>query len=634
MGEAITRAVLLSRRPDRGLGAIAEHTPAFLIPLAGKSLADRTAGRLADLGIRSVSVLISDDADRAMAFFNDGARWGLQIDISDVRTTEQMLARLRRINQEEAILLGDLYRLPVLEKDLLRACESSGQSTVLRNDDGSHTGWALLPKGTLNGPAVRSMDDLFHELNDAGSTRSLPGTVLSCLSAGDILASTNALLAGEVAHQIIPGGSADPHLWIGAGTVIHPQADLRPPVWIGENCRIEAGVILGPNTCVADGCVLRKNAAATNSCILPGTIIGSELELDQALVDRNYLAYADTNRTVAIPDGFLLGSNTHVHPVAFAGQLLGRLIALILLLPSVPFTAAIWFIGRLSNGESPLEKAHCLRLPASSDPMLWKTFTHRRWKSGIQPVWRGIAQSDSARILLALPEIAFGRLHWVGLLPRTPEQVEALPEDWRMLYLNTKPGLFQLADVDQCRLNDSSIEQQYSSEVYYASFRGFRQDLTILLKSLLCGRRGRPPARKPVVLSLSTDSRTLDALHEFLNHEVVWPDFSSTRRAEIITAVHEAATNIIRHAYGFREDRPLHVHARADEEHVWIDFYDKGIPFDPDTIAPPAFSIEAEGGFGWYLINRIADHIRIERFNDWNHLSMLFGKNEKGDAER
>lgn len=627
-------AVLFAVKTESNLGFITDHTPAFLLPLAGKCQADRIIGRLGDLGIKEITIII-DSADSAAAaqLLGDGTRWGVALHLIDIRTPQQAVERLMRMPFAEPVLLGDLYQFPQITKTTLRRLHQAETAILSGAEDGA-TGWASLTTVALEACQATTPEALFAHLEHTGAPRiQTSGPELRCITAKDILSSTQALLLNQISDQVVSGSSGDPGLWIGAGSIIHPTVKIVPPVWIGENCRLDRNVRLGPNACIADSCVLGQGSTIENSSVLPGTCIGRELELDGTLADRNYLAYADAGLTVAIPDSFLIAPNQPLCFTCIAGALLGRFAALLMLIPALPLLMLLWLTGRASEQSNPVETFEALRLPAASDAMLWKTFRNRRWICGEHPGWNRICGGIVPRIILALPAIAFGNLHWVGLAPRTPEETAALPDDWRMLYLGSKPGLFQLAEVDQRRIGDSSEEQQFSSEAFYASTRTLRQDVKIIWQRLFARRVPAAPASATNILSLTYDSDTLDRLHNFLNQELALPEITKTRKEAIITAVHEAMINIIEHAYELVPGHPIQLHFRNGPDLIEITLFDKGNAFDPALIAEPNFSIEAEGGFGWHIINAIAESVNYSRIGEWSQLAMSFTHQTKGNPQ-
>jgi len=78
-------------------------------------------------------------------------------------------------------------------------------------------------------------------------------------------------------------------------------------------------------------------------------------------------------------------------------------------------------------------------------------------------------------------------------------------------------------------------------------------------------------------------------------------------------AVHEAAANIIKHAYHGRADQWIHVEGEAFPGQVSIRLHHLGDAFDPSSVPPPAFDGSRESGFGAYIISRSVDDVRYYR---------------------
>jgi lipopolysaccharide/colanic/teichoic acid biosynthesis glycosyltransferase len=75
-----------------------------------------------------------------------------------------------------------------------------------------------------------------------------------------------------------------------------------------------------------------------------------------------------------------------------------------------------------------------------------------------------------------------GNVFFVGARPRSRADVEALPPDWKSLYLKTKAGLITEADVMFGR--DASEDELYTSEVFYSATESFRHDVKLLARWL------------------------------------------------------------------------------------------------------------------------------------------------------
>ncbi len=73
-------------------------------------------------------------------------------------------------------------------------------------------------------------------------------------------------------------------------------------------------------------------------------------------------------------------------------------------------------------------------------------------------------------------------------------------------------------------------------------------------------------------------------------------------------AVHEATTNIIRHAYQGEPGRTVRLVFEAAVDRVVVSLYHRGLDFDPTDAPQPQFDGSQFGGFGLYLIDQLVDH--------------------------
>jgi serine/threonine-protein kinase RsbW len=124
-----------------------------------------------------------------------------------------------------------------------------------------------------------------------------------------------------------------------------------------------------------------------------------------------------------------------------------------------------------------------------------------------------------------------------------------------------------------------------------------------------------------VTREFSSDPGELSAMREFLRHAFrqAWPDEDGDHLQHLELALQEAASNIMRHAYGGERERGIELTIDADAETIQIELLHEGEPFDATKAPPPVFDGSREGGFGCYLISASVD--RVE------YLHNLRGKN-------
>jgi len=81
----------------------------------------------------------------------------------------------------------------------------------------------------------------------------------------------------------------------------------------------------------------------------------------------------------------------------------------------------------------------------------------------------------------------------------------------------------------------------------------------------------------------------------------------------LVLAVNEAASNIVKHAYGGRDDRLVEIAAEAFTDRVIVRLRHLGMPFDPASVPVPPFDASRESGFGMFLMSKSVDDVRYYR---------------------
>ena len=97
-----------------------------------------------------------------------------------------------------------------------------------------------------------------------------------------------------------------------------------------------------------------------------------------------------------------------------------------------------------------------------------------------------------------------------------------------------------------------------------------------------------------------------DFVREFCCRNTQW-SLGEEDICHLELAVHEAAVNIIRHAYGNRIDQRIVIEALwLDDRLIFrLDYW--GRSFDRDSVSPPVLDGTVEAGFGLYMIDCCVD---------------------------
>lgn len=79
-------------------------------------------------------------------------------------------------------------------------------------------------------------------------------------------------------------------------------------------------------------------------------------------------------------------------------------------------------------------------------------------------------------------------------------------------------------------------------------------------------------------------------------------------------ALAEGFTNAVRHAHAeLPQSTPIELALSWQPERIEICIFDQGPPFNPDSLSEPKPGALREGGYGWFLMRKLADHVTYDR---------------------
>ena len=168
------------------------------------------------------------------------------------------------------------------------------------------------------------------------------------------------------------------------------------------------------------------------------------------------------------------------------------------------------------------------------------------------------------------------------------------------------------------------IERIRLEAVAFASSERFGDDLTLV--AVRIEERLLPLVRDGI--ELASDLKELSRARAFVRD--VCSRIEDPPAAETIDqlelAVTEAASNIMRHAYAGRSDRPIDLVAEAYDDRIVLRLHHLGQSFDPASVRPPVFDGSQEGGFGMYIIGQVVDEVRYHRDERGRHCIAMIKK--------
>jgi|GEM_PF-4430911 len=148
-------------------------------------------------------------------------------------------------------------------------------------------------------------------------------------------------------------------------------------------------------------------------------------------------------------------------------------------------------------------------------------------------------------------------------------------------------------------------------ELYaFSGSQTFSDDFTCIAFKYLPSAQDAPLLSKE--LAVSSSPAELEGISSFMwsiCQDIPWIGSDEVSVFKIELAVHEAATNIIRHAYRGRTDREMTVRADVYRESLAVTVFHDGELFDVEDIRPPVFDGSMKSGFGLYFIECCVDNV-------------------------
>jgi serine/threonine-protein kinase RsbW len=109
---------------------------------------------------------------------------------------------------------------------------------------------------------------------------------------------------------------------------------------------------------------------------------------------------------------------------------------------------------------------------------------------------------------------------------------------------------------------------------------------------------------------------SLEGISEFIVEKAQKAGFSPNDVYAIQTAVDEACSNIIDHAYGGENKGEIFIKVTETKENLKIVLRDQGEPFDPENVPEPdltsALEHRKERGLGIFFMQKLMDEVIFE----------------------
>ena len=485
------RAIVIATGDREALKGVKLRQPVPLLACVDRPVLQHIVEILVEQGITEFDFVLHESSEEIEAFLGNGKRWGSSFTFHLARDPKHPYRILKLLNYKKTLLLVHADCLPKLGGGSLAAARNgpsllfcrASKSTVA--DLASWTGWAQLqPDVVASLPVDPDQAELeahlFVKLQAHGIE--LVPEALELGTLNGILQAQRSFLTVPYAGMQISGRQVEPAVWISRNVVIHPTAALVAPLFIGENSRIGAGARIGPNAVIGSGTVIDRHTTVQDAMVLPGSYCGEGLELDHVFIDRNRLINLELSAALNISDSFILGTMKGASRGGWASSLLSRALATVLFLATLPLLGVMALLLGLARGGSPLSRRDVVELPANPEPDSWRSVPLRSFRRVGNKLERQGWSCLWLDILPNLLQIVRGKLRFVGVQPRSRQEIERLPEDWRALYLRSRAGL--ITEAGTLHGSAATVDEIYSSEVYYSAMASVRYDFRLALRFL------------------------------------------------------------------------------------------------------------------------------------------------------
>ena len=134
-------------------------------------------------------------------------------------------------------------------------------------------------------------------------------------------------------------------------------------------------------------------------------------------------------------------------------------------------------------------------------------------------------------------------------------------------------------------------------------------------------------------LRVKSKTENLSAIRDFVSENAQNAGIPMAKAEDIMLAVDEACTNIIKHAYKLSPEGEIRINIEYNKEKFTITIIDYGKSFEPETVPLPDlqkyYREHKVGGLGIYLMKSLMDDVKYTSFPG-KYNQVLLSKNISG----
>lgn len=345
------KAIIMAGGKGTRLRPLTCAKPKPMVPLANYPVMTHTINLLKKHGFSDIGVTVQHMASHIIDYYRDGREMGVNIryfiediplgtagsvknaqdflndtflvisgdGLTDINLSEAMECHRQKKSLATLILTSVEnpleYGIVVTKNtgEIVRFLEKPTWGEVF--SDKVNTGMYILEPEVLNYIPEKSFFDfsknLFPLLMDKGYTlNGFNGKGYWC-DIGNSQAYLQAhldILMDKVSTYL-PYREYSSKIWVGDNTEIHPLAQLKAPLVIGNNCYIGPHASIGPHSFIGDNCRIMEGTSVKRSVLWNGVSIDKDVALRGAVLCSNVSIKSRT----AVYEGAIIGDETVVH---------------------------------------------------------------------------------------------------------------------------------------------------------------------------------------------------------------------------------------------------------------------------------------------------------------------------------
>ena len=352
------KAVILAGGEGTRLRPLTSNQPKPMMPIANAPMMEHVVRLLARHGFDDIVVTVAYLANHIRTYFGDGSDFGVRMryatEDSPLGTAGSVRNAMAELDETFLVISGDVLTdidLSALVAEhrrrgafatiaLERVENPVDFGIVITRPDGmierflEKPTWGEVFSDTIN-TGIYVLEPAVFDHIPAGEVVDFSGDVFPAVLAADLpllgavtdgyWEDVGTLEAYRSAHDDVldgrlrlelPGFEVSDGVRIGDGADVSPDADIRGPVLIGENSRVEAGAVLRPYTVLGADVVVKADAELERCVVHDHAYIGPAARIRGAVIGRasdvRDGAYVDEG--VVVGDECFVGSGAVVNP--------------------------------------------------------------------------------------------------------------------------------------------------------------------------------------------------------------------------------------------------------------------------------------------------------------------------------